>query len=93
MCTGNTEYSVFFLENDSTCKFVKSVKKYCRIETFSFLFCFVFKDFIYLTQRQRAQTKEQQRERENQAPLPMSREPKPTWGLIPGPQDHDLSQR
>ena len=48
-----------------------------------------FKDFIYLTQRAQKQG-EQQREREKQIP---HRAGNLMSGSIPGPRDHDLSQR
>ena len=49
-----------------------------------------FKDFIYLREREQAQVGgEAEGEGETDSSLSME----PRWGLIPGPQDQDLSQR
>jgi len=53
------------------------------------LFCFVFKDFIYMRERESKQ--EHKSKGEGEADSLLSKDP--TWDLIPGRWDHDLSQR
>ena len=65
---------------------------------YSFLLSFFLQIlFIYLTERKKggwwlAQAGEQQAEGEGEAGFPLRAE-ELMWGLIPGPQNHDLSLR
>ena len=58
-----------------------------------YFICIILTHFIYLTERggEHSMGSTRQREREKQAPC-RARSPM-MWGSIPGPWDHDLSQR